>query len=163
MYLKQLINSRQEYWEYVLPFIEWSMDPNRSLWREEDLPKLKPFFDNQNNLVVSKESNPWTQEIKDSFDFYKECCAAYGDKNKEMRDAVSKLSDGDILEAFGFEIPECNDDEDENYTLSNPPPLAEDFDATFPFVVIGDMHCGWDRSGDITILSVYRVSLKDFV
>lgn len=154
MFLKQLINNRQEYWEYVLPFIEWSNNPNRSLWREEDLPKLKPFFDNQRN------SN-WTQEVKESFDFYQQCCAAYGDKNKELRDAVSRIDASSILEAFGYEIPDY--EEDEEYAVNKPLPLAKDFDATFPFIVTGDIHCGWDRSGDIAILSVYRVSLKDFV
>lgn len=153
MFIKQLIKNEQEYWEFVWPFIDWSNDPNRSLWREEDLPKLKPFFDMQNR------HEEWTQEVKESFDFYKKCSEEYGDKNKELRDAVSRISADDLLEAFGYELPEYDDEED-YYTTK--PPFDKDFDATFPFVVIGDIHCGWDRAGDITILSVYMVSLKDF-
>lgn len=160
MFIKQLINSEREYWDYVWQFLDWSNNPYRSLWRDEDLPKLKPFFDAQNMILA--HSIEWTQEVKESFDFYQKCVAEYGDKNRELRDAVSHISSDDILGAFGYELPEYNEDEDEDYGKDKPLPLEKDFDATFPFVVIGDIHCGWDRSGDITILSIYRVSLKDF-
>jgi hypothetical protein len=119
---------------------------------------LQPFFDAQKGAYGDIE---WTQEVKDSFDFYQKCCAEYGDKNTELRDAVSKISADSILEAFGYEIPEY-DEEEGDCEKDKPLKLDKDFDATFPFVVIGDIHCGWDRSGDIAILSVYHVSLKDF-
>jgi hypothetical protein len=156
MYIKQLIKSEQEYWDYVWQLIDWSNNPNRSLWRDEDLPKLKPFFDVQHKHYEIE----WAEEVKESFDFYQKCSAEYGEKNRELRDAVSRISQDDILEAFGYEIPEYNDEND--YTKDKPLPLDKDFDATFPFIVVGDIYCGWDRSGDVTVLSLNRVSLKDF-
>lgn len=151
MYIKQLINNKEEYWEFVRPFIEWANNPNKSLWREEDYPKLKPFFDVQNIVNVHQE---WTDEVKESFDFYQKCSAEYADKNKELRDSVSKATVEDILEAFGYEIP----DEEEDWTLA--PKIDENF--TFPFVVTGDINCGWDRSGTFQVLAIYHVFLKDF-
>ncbi len=166
MYIKKLIKNKEEYWEFVWQFIEWSNNPP-SLWREEDLPKLKPFFDAQNKARGTQFE--WTPEIKESFDFYLKCKEEYGDKNTELRDAVSKLSPEDILEAFGYELPEPDDgygeDEDEDdYAKDNPLELDEDFKdfATFPFVVTGEIYCGWDRAGDIKVLSIYHVSLEDF-
>ena len=156
MYIKQLIKDKEHYWEFVWPFINWANNPNRSLWREEDYPKLKPFFDMQNR------NEEWPQEVKESFDFYQKCREEYGEKNTELRDAVSKFSAESILEAFGYKIPEYNDDNEEEYNKDEPLSLDEDFDATFPFVVIGDISCEWDRCGDFNILSLHMVSLKDF-
>ena len=151
MYIKQLVKNKEEYWKLVWPFINWSQNPEQSLWREEDRPKLEPFFKVQN-----REGN-WPQEIKDSFDFYLKCHEEYGKNNAEMRDSVSRLAACDILNAFGYN----HDYQEEDYTEENPPLLSmEGF--SFPFVVVGDLTCGWDRSGKYSFMAINFVSLEDF-
>lgn len=161
MYIKQLIKDEQSYWEFVFPFVDWADDNSRSLWHVEDLPKLQPFFDAQNKVSAEGRRN-WSDEISASFDFYMECSLKYGDKNKEMRDAVSHFNSDQILEAFGYELPAYDEEDEEGYSIHKPLPLDAEFDTTFPFIVVGDISSGWSRGGDIDILSLHMVSLKDF-
>ncbi len=154
MYIKQLIKNEDQYWNFVWPFVEWSIDSNRSLWRAEDYPKLKPFFDIQNH-----RSGDWTPEVRASFDFYEKCRKEYGDKNKEMRDAVRQFSPDDVLDGFGYHPPL---DEEEELSKDKRLSLNEDFGAKFPFVIIGEISCGFDRLGDIKIFAVHVVNLEDF-
>lgn len=163
MYIKQLIKDEQSYWEFVWPFIERSSNPNLSLWREEDLPKLQPFF-NAQGRSRSGDKMEWTPEVKESFDYYQKCREEYGDKNTEVRDAVSQFSPEEVLDAFGYQVPEYDDSDDDgvDYVKDKPLPLDKDFDVTFPFVVVGEISSGFDRLGNIKIFAVHFVSLKDF-
>lgn len=154
MYIKQLIKDEADYWNLVWPFVDWTQNPNKSLWHDEDLPKLKPFFDNQ-------QKKDWTPEIIESFDFYKKCHKEYGKKNTEIRDAVSQYTPDAILEAFGYTLPQYDDD-DYEYKKNEPLQLEKDFDATFPFIIVGDIYCTYDRLGRIRFMSLYRISLADF-
>jgi glutaredoxin len=154
MYIKQLIRNKEEYWDFVWTFLDWTIEPYKSLWRKEDYPKLEPFFKMQNRV------EEWTDEVKESYAHYKKCNEEYGSKNTEIRDAVSKFSPDELLEAFGYEDREYNEEDEEEWSKDKPQKLHEDI--SFPFIVIGDMHCGWDRSGDFRIMSIYQVYLKDF-
>ncbi len=165
MYIKKLIRDEKEYWEFVYPFVFWSDNNTHSLWREEDLPKLRPFFDAQSQS--RGKGIAWSEEIQKSFDFYKECHENYGKHNAEIRDATSQIGCYDILEAFGYDsLPDIEYDDESTsapeYSEAVNPSLLEDFDSTFPFIVIGDINSGFDRMGKTSSCFIYRVSLDEF-
>lgn len=155
MYIHQLIQNKEEYWKLAWPLIDWAGDCRRSLWREEDYPKLMPFFNEQAKM---HSGMAWTPAVIESFDFYKKCCEEYGDARKELRDAVSQFTPEDIIDAFGFNLPEDEDEYGEHLPLT----LADDFDTAFPFIVVGDVDSGFDRLGKIRFIGLYRVALDEF-
>jgi hypothetical protein len=154
MYIKQLIKDKGQYWNFVWQFVEWATNPDRSLWRDEDYPKLQPFFAAQQRGT----SIQWTEEVQKSFDFYDKCRKEYGDDNATIRDAMRQFSPDDVLEGFGFEI----NMDDEEYEKDIPLELHKDFEATFPFIVIGEISSEFDRLGKIRTLAINFVSKKDF-
>jgi hypothetical protein len=157
MHIKQLIQNKEQYWDLVWSFLEWTIDPDKSLWNEEDRPLLEPFF----NRMQSKPDEKWTDEINQSFDHYQKCLKDYADRNTELRDSTRQFSPEGILEIFGYELPN-DDDEDFEYSKDNPLPLTDDFDATFPFVIVGDIDSGFDRLGKVSSAFVYRISQTEF-
>ena len=45
MKIHQLIKSPQDILSLFEEMVSWTENPSKSLWKEEDYPKLKPYFD----------------------------------------------------------------------------------------------------------------------
>ena len=153
----------QEYTDFVTELLNWT-NSNKSLWKEEDLPKLKPFFDFSRNKQTNKNySGIWTDTIQDSFEYYNKCSELYGQKNAEMRDSLSRININDLISAFYFKHKysdeECEDNED---LLNNNEIVLDDFPYSFPLIVTGVIESGFDRIGDLSMLMIRFVSLSEF-
>lgn len=108
MTIKELIKDEAAHLDYV-----WSLMDRPDIWKEEDLPKLEPFFQYWNG----DRKRPMTLEESESCDFYDKCNKEYSDRRSEINSALSSFEMEEIAEFFGLEEIEtsCYDyDEDGN-------------------------------------------------
>ena len=168
MRIKKLFQTEKEYLDYAWTFINF--DKNK-IWREEDLPKLKPFFD-----FTKKhrgDSYKLNDEERESFEYYTKCKKEYADELFEIRDSISNVRMDELIEFFLLEYinMDCYDvDEDGNEIDEDgnimPPfsreslKISEDWkdEMTFPLVFVGWIDSGWDRG-----TKNYRIVFSDFV
>ena len=171
MRIKKLFKTESEYLDYAWSFINF--DENK-IWREEDLPKLQPFFDfTENHRGDSYELNT---EERESFEYYTKC-KEYADELFEIRDSIDGVRINELIEFFllqhidmnCYDTDEDGNDIDEDGNIM--PPLSretlkisEDWkdEMTFPLVFVGMISSSFDRYGDVRMAFSDFVSLKDY-
>lgn len=172
MRIKKLFKTEKEYIDYAWSFINF--DENK-IWREEDLPKLKPYFAfEEKHRGNSHQLNDKEQE---SFQYYQKCYKEYAQELFLMRDSIRGFNVDDFVDFFLLEQIDmnCYDydehgneiDEDGNII----PPLSreslkisEDWkeEMSFPLVFVGWLDSGFDRFGSVRMSFSDFVSLKDY-
>ena len=140
----------QEYTEFITELFSWVDNYDKSLWKEDDLPKLKPWFEYSNT-----KQGVWTNDIQNSFEYYKECLELYGHKNVDMRNSLSQIRIEQLMDCFYFRYV---DEED----IDNIDVVLDNFPYSFPVIVTGIIESGYDRFGDISLLCIRFVSLSEF-
>lgn len=173
---KVLFNSKEEHWAWVWKnYISLYGKINEeghweeaSIWEEEDLPKLQPFFEWNDERKGAPGSMP--PEVRESFDFYMTKHLAAGEK-KYRKDVCGEVEQDRLLEILGF-MPieeECEEEDGVEY-LHNPAysadsvlELNEDYEISYPCVMVYYIDTSWDRAGgQVTMTFVDFVSLKEF-
>jgi hypothetical protein len=161
--------------DYAWSFI--NLDENK-IWREEDLPKLQPYFDMSNNRPDKSKlsENDWAI-LKESMNHYDKCKEEYAGELFEIRDSIAQFSTDKLAEFFFLEpiAMYCYDyDEDGNEIDEDGniiPPLsretikiAEDWkeEMTFPLYFVGWIDSGFDRFGSVRMSFSEFVTLKEF-
>jgi hypothetical protein len=176
MRIKKLFKTESEYLDYAWSFLNF--DENK-VWREEDLPKLQPFFDfDKIRHKIETEDGSfkkyWTPEIDAGYKHYQKCKQEYADALFEIRDSIAQFSTDKLAEFFLLEsiAMDCYDedgneiDEDGNIipALSRETiKIAEDWkeEMTFPLYFVGWIDSSWDRFNVAVAFSEF-VSLKEF-
>jgi hypothetical protein len=172
MRIKKLFKTESEYLDYAWSFLNF--DENK-IWREEDLPKLKPFFDfEKKHRGNSYELN---EEEKESFEYYKKCHEEYAKDLFEIRDSIRGFSTEQLVEFFLLEPinMSCYDTDDDgneideygNIILSlsrETIKISEAWkeDMTFPLYFVGWIDSSWDRYGSVHMAFSEFVNLKEF-
>jgi hypothetical protein len=144
MEIHRKFDSKQEYTDFFLELISWK-SCNKSLWNESDLPLLKPFF-----VFSNSKDRKMTEEEKLSFDHYMKCDQEYGQRNSEVRNAISGINEEDLADAFCFKTV----DDGLIYYISEK--------NEFPLFVTGYIDSDFFRSGQSSICVVRFVTLNDF-
>lgn len=175
MRIKKLFKTESEFLDYAWSFLNF--DENK-IWREEDLPKLQPYFDMYDNRPDKSKlsENEWAA-LKESMNHYDRCKEEYADELFEIRDSISQFDIDELSEFFFLEPIEtdCWDyDEDGNEIDEDgnimPPTsretikISEDWkdEMTFPLYFVGHINCDSDRLGKFRIGYSEFVTLKDF-
>ena len=175
MRIKKLFKTESEYLDYAWSFM--SFDENK-VWREEDLPKLQPYFNlRRDRPDKSKLSeNEWAA-LRESMNHYDKCKKEYADELFEIRDSIAQFAIDKLAEFFFLEpiAMDCYDyDEDGNEIDEDgnimPPTsretikIAEDWkeEITFPLYFVGWIDSGCDRYGKVRMAFSDFVSLKEF-
>ena len=160
-----LLNSEIDRWKLAYSYIKIKMGDD-SIWREEDLPKLEPFFKYSEQFRGGEKNRPMTQEEKDSFDYYEKCNKEYSDELKEKRDSVLNIDIYTLVRALGYEMPPDEDEEGneiEDYQIYEEVPLKSSFELSYPCICINWIESSYDRmSGNNGICCVDYVELKEF-
>lgn len=152
-----LLTSESDRWKLAYSYIKIKCG-NFSLWREEDLPKLEPFFKYSDEC--GGHFRPMTQEEKDSFAYYEKCDKEYADALCEKRDAVDYIDISTLIKAFGYEMPS---DEDENgVEFDEDIPLKSTMNLTYPCICVNWLESCMDRMGKSAICAIDYVELKEF-
>lgn len=152
MNIHQKFNSLEEYNSFMMELLGWVRDPYKSLWKEEDYPKLEPYFNWQRE---TKGLGQFPDEIKSSFDFYVKCHEEYGERNADIRDSVKGFDEWRLCDIFAFDLPD-NDEDNEPV-----PVFIGEF--VFPFIVTGAIECGFDRGGDCSFCCIRFVEAREFL
>lgn len=176
MTIKKLFNSEKEYLDYVWSFINF--DANK-IWREEDLPKLQPYFD-LSRVEPDKISHLSENEkalLKKSMLHYKKCSEEYADELFEIRDIINQFDIHELADFFFLEeiVMDCYDIDEDGNDIDEEgnimPPLSRETikisevckeKMTFPFYFVGYIVSDFDRYDKIRIAFSEFVSLKDF-
>ena len=156
-----LLTSESDRWGLAYSYIKIKCG-NFSLWREEDLPKLEPFFKYSDEC--RGHFRPMTQEERDSFAYYKKCDEEYADDLSKKRDAVDYIDINTLIKTFGYKMPS---DEDENgneidVEFDEDIPLKSTIDLTYPCVCVNWIKSDMDRMGKTSICAIDYVELKEF-
>ena len=172
MRIKKLFKTESEFLDYAWSFINF--DENK-IWREEDLPKLQPYFDFEKEHRGN--SHQLNEEEKESFKYYNKCYEEYAKELFLMRDSIHGFPTEQLAEFFLLEpiAMDCYDyDEDGNEIDEDGnimPPLsretikiAEDWkeEMTFPLIFVGWIDSGFDRFGNVRMSFSEFVSLGEF-
>lgn len=156
-----LLLSEADRWKLAYSYIRFKCGEDE-IWREEDLPKLSPFF------KYSKECRgdnfrPMTTEEQESFRYYDRCESMYADANATKRDAVLNISFDSLVRAFGYKIPSDEDDNgDEIDTeFGEDTPLESSLTLTYPCVCVTWIESCYDRTSG-AVCGVDYVQLTEF-
>ena len=170
---KVLFNSKEEHWAWVWKnyiSLYGKVDENghwreASIWEEEDLPRLQPFFDwNGEREGAGKNMPP---EVRESFDYYMTKHEEAGEK-KDRKDLCGEIEEEKLIEILGFIPPEpIEEDEDGNVTYPNVSAdteleLNEAYEISYPCVMVYYLETAWDRTGQMVLSFVDFLSLKEF-
>ena len=158
MNIHQLFKTREEYIEYFLKIVNIHDHPE--VWREEDLPKLKPYF--SYNKECQGRPLPMSDEVVKSFDYYLQCKKEYADALFELKRATEYFDIHDLCDAFGFVITNEDNEEDDKNDVPYKYELASDFIPEFPMIAVGAIECDRDRNGKFQAVVMDFVSKKEF-
>lgn len=153
MNIKKLISNDQDLLSLFKSLTAW-MDTDKSLWKKEDYPKLKPYFDYSLN-----PDRAMTKEESESFEFYKKCDAEYGELNSTIRNNLRSINEYDLAGCMGISIVEPDED------LENWDDLPSDYvveKTSYPYILIMEIVSSYDRSGDFVFSLAEKVYLSDF-
>lgn len=164
MQIKKLFLNEREYLDYAWSIINFD---SQRIWREEDLPRLRPYFDYCNHDRSDKVS----KDVKDSAIFYKKCYEEYAKNLLDIRDSIMGFSREELFEFFFLEAPvtDCYEDKDGNEVDENGeiiPPISREIlkisdaykqEMVFPLTFVGWIESDRDRFGKS------RVSFSEFV
>ena len=153
MEIKKLIRNEKEYIEYFEYLLGW-IDGTNKLWKQEDLPKLQPYFEYSKKL---QEGGNLLEFPTESFEFYNECSKSYADERVEHRNALQNINDYTLADTMGFSenVPD-DDDQPITYRLDEPP-------KKFPTIMVGHIDSGFDRGGDYSLCLLTFVYEEDFI
>ena len=156
-----LLLSEADRWKLAYSYLRFKCGDD-SIWREEDLPKLQPFFKYSDKCHGNFRA--MTQDEKDSFYYYEKCRKEYNDELTEKRDSVLYIDENTLIKSFGYELPS---DEDENgdeidIEIDADTPLKSAIDLTYPCVCVNWLESGYDRYSSTGICAIDYVELKDF-
>jgi hypothetical protein len=162
MNIHKLVNNEQEYRDFCYKLFDYATG-NEEIWRAEDLPKMQPFFDYQ----AKKRTDPFfpfTPEALAAYIHYEKCLREYGRAEARMRDSVSNISIDKLMEAFGFEEPEYDEDNEPDFYEYEKFTLNEEFfeGLSFPMVIVADIDSDCDRAGKFQIIDVDFVCKSEF-
>jgi len=180
MRIKKLFKTESEFLDYAWSFINF--DENK-IWREEDLPKLQPYFDMYNNRPDKSKlsENEWAA-LKESMNHYDRCKEEYADELFEIRDSIAQFTTYELAEFFLLEPIDDNGgwsscsgydddgnelDEDDNIippTTRESIKISEEWkhEMIFPLYFVGHINCDSDRLGKFRIGYSEFLTLKDF-
>jgi len=149
MRIKETFVDLESYLEFAYKFIRCDKD---KVWRDSDIPLLTPFFESDKNNFYE-----WTEDIRESFDYYLKCKDEYGDELFEIRDSCSQFSEDEIADFFFLEHPDDYLEEDEEITKDKLR-ISEEFldEFVFPICFIGFIDSSFDRCGNL------KSSFSDF-
>jgi len=146
MKIKKLINSEKEYIEFVVnEFLKPCVERGTSLWREEDLPTLEPFF---KFSYRPRNERPMTDEEEKSYEHYKKCWEEYA---SDMADKESTLRGFEVDELAHYFLCFFNESasEGDDWDLSKVEYDHEQYKAIeFPCVAVVAVDSSFDRVGD---------------
>jgi len=168
---KKLFKSKEEHWAWVwknyISLYGKIDDEGRweesSIWEDEDLPKLRAFFDWSKDRDNKGTEMP--QEVKDSFDYYMLVHEPAGNK-RDRKDVCSEITQTNLVEILGFSpYEEDSDDEyihDRRYSADTMPELNEEYEISYPCIMVYHLEVSWDRVGTAVLAFVNFVSLVEF-
>lgn len=154
MKIRQLIKSPQDLLFLFEEMVSWIENPSKSLWKEEDYPKLKPYFDF--SVLSGREMN---KEEVEAFKFWVKCHEEYGERNSEIRNNLRHFSEHDLADAMGIDVIEPSEDDPDWDDLPNTYSVKSD---EYPYVLVMDIVSSWDRGGDFCFMTSDKVYLKEF-
>ena len=134
-----LLKSEEERRALFDEYFSWKDSPEQSIWKEEDLPKLAPFFKYQ-NAEISNQEFP-----RDSYEFYNKCWKEYAGKNAALSDDLYNVPEEELILSFGYK----RDDDGAFHNNKN---------LTFPVIAVMNIKSatrGW-------VCNVDYVELKEF-
>lgn len=158
-----LLTSELDRWKLAYSYIKIKCGDD-SIWREEDLPKLEPFFRYSEQFRGGKNNRPMTQEEKESFDYYEKCNKEYSDELTEKRDSIDYIDLYTLIKSFGYEYPQDEDSEGNEIEVefSEDIPLKSLFELTYPCICVNWIKSDYDRIGKNAICAIDYVELKEF-
>lgn len=154
MEIKKLFVDAAEYQRWVQSLLD--VDPNASLWKEEDQPKLEPFFQWNARSRSGAKFAAMNAEEKASFEHYKKCSGDYGNAAAEKRDSLRQFDFEELCDIFGFELVDPDNDE------SDAIKLYDGFPYEFPLLVVGYIDSGYHRGSEDKIATITIISLSEF-
>jgi hypothetical protein len=162
MTIKKLIKNEQEYVDWVRKTFLENLG-ERNIWREEDLPKLEPFF-----KFSDSGRGSMTEEEGKSFEHYRKCLEDYADETSTLQQILDGFSFEELLEYFVLKLDEpCDENGDplsqEEYDLNY---LAFDREncepITYPMVAVLFIDRSFDRVGSYKAFQLTFVEHKMF-
>ena len=152
-----LLKSENDRRELAWKYIDFRIN-SKQIWKDEDYPLLKPFFDYSNALYVSGKNPKQTMspEISKSFDYYEKCRKEYADELFYLRDAVKEINSGDLCRSFGYNY---NDDEGLMKKINLIDEIPE---LSYPVIAVLYIESSYDRNGPMGTCIVEYVELKEF-
>jgi len=157
MRIKKRFETEQEYLDYAWSFISF----DGKIWRDEDLPKLQPFFEYNHR----DDWKPMSEEERESFEYYKKCNEEYSMNLTEIRDSMRCFTSHDFYSFFFLEEPatECYDTDENGNDLDEygniiPEESRETLmidkrkGITFPMVFVGWFDSGFSRAGEESVM-----------
>lgn len=146
MRIEKYFRTKEEYIKYVFDLV--TTDCNASLWREEDLPKLQPFFEACQSGKYDNFEKYTHDQVMESMEFYQKCLKEYANEKKDIQDSIKGFSTDEFLCRFFVYWDESDADEWRIEDLKTCEWLE------FPLYAIGDIESGFDRSGDVKYFAV---------
>lgn len=101
MNIKRRFDTKEEYLDFVWNLINFDPD---NIWKEEDLPKLQPFFDAQNKYG---QNIIWDEKVKEGYEHYIKC-REYADELFEIRDSLQYIPNERLIEALNLKPINCD-------------------------------------------------------
>jgi hypothetical protein len=159
-----LLKNEDDRWALCWQYLQFKCEDVK-IWKDEDLPLLKPFFDYDN--MRYKDQRLMTEEEGKSFDHYMKCRKEYADRLFEICDSVKHCREDNILLAFGYEHEEDIFEDDKECYCTNPltatnKPSKNLLDLQYPVVAVIWIESDYDRIGKCGICCVDFVEKKEF-
>lgn len=158
MQIKQLFVDAVEYQKWFQSLLDAATNPNASLWREEDREKLEPFFRWNHIINSGSEFTPtkMSDEVRASFEHYKQCEHNYGREASAKRNALRQFGFEDLCDIFGFELIEPDNDESDAIQLSH------EFGHQFPLLLVGHIDSSYCQGAEDKMAAISIISLSEF-
>jgi hypothetical protein len=172
---KKLFKSKEEHWlwawkNYISLYGKINEEGDweeSSIWEEEDLPKLEPFLA-WSRLSRSDKGN-MPPDVKESFDYYMTVHEAAGEK-RDRKEICDEVEQAKLVEVLGFKSLEATEEHEDDVTYIHNPKysadveleLNEDYEISYPCVMVYYLETGFDRNGKFTLSFVDFVSLSEF-
>jgi hypothetical protein len=164
MTIKKLVNTEQEYVDWVKETFLSERIGTKGIWRKEDLPKLEAFF----KFSESREQRAMTPEESESFEYYRKCYEEYGEKASELQNILKSFDFEELVDYFVLKLDEPLGEDGEplnqhEYNIDHVVFDREDCEpVSYPMVAVLHIDSGWDRVGDYKAFQLTFVEQKMF-
>lgn len=177
MKIKKLINSEEEYLDFAWKFI----NPDKEIWRPEDIPKLQPFFTALE--LYSRETYPTggpsaivdirgpsailadilqNEEVIASNAHWRKCRELYADEMAEIKDCTSGFSQEDLIDFFLLKNPYSDLNSGDIEITRESLKVGDDFNVDYPFVFCAKIESEFVKGASLCFLFSEFVERKDF-